>query len=217
MNNQSNQAIGFLGGSFDPIHFGHLRPALEIKDALDLKTLFLMPNHIAPHKRSAHCSASQRLEMVKIAIQDQSEMSVDDRELQRHTASYTIDSLIELKKEYPNTPICFIMGMDSLISFDQWHRYQEILEYCHLVISHRPGWKCEFNETVQKILDTCKTLSVLDLHSLQSGKIFFQKTTQLEISSTEIRHLTSLDSNISYLLPDAVRAYIKNNELYKEI
>ena len=215
MNNQTNQAIGFLGGSFDPIHFGHLRPALEIRNALDLNKLFLMPNHIAPHKRKAQCSADQRVKMLELAIQHQPKITIDTRELKRNSASYTIDSLIELKREYPSTPICFIMGMDSLISFDKWHRWQDILDYCHLVISHRPGWKLELNDTVQQLVNKCKTMNVNDLHEQQSGKIFFQNTTQLAISSSEIRALTKQEKDISYLLPDAVCHYIKTNKLYR--
>lgn len=212
---QTNKAIGFLGGSFDPIHFGHLRPALEIKNALDLHKLFLMPNHIAPHKNKAQCSSEQRVKMLELALQSQPEITIDIRELHRHKASYTIDSLIELKKEFPNSPICFIMGMDSLISFDKWHRWQEIMDYCHLIISHRPGWNLEFNESVQHIVDRHKTTNISDLHQQQCGKIFFQETTQLAISSSAIRNIAKQDGDIHYLLPDAVCHYIKTNNLYR--
>lgn len=215
MNDQTNQAIGFLGGSFDPIHFGHLRPALEIRNALNLHKLFLMPNHIAPHKSKAHCSSDQRVKMLELALQSQPQINIDTRELLREQASYTIDSLIELKNQYPSTPICFIMGMDSLISFDKWYRWQEIMDYCHLVISHRPGWKLELNDTVQQLVDECKTTNISDLHEQQIGKIFFQNTTQLAISSSAIRKIAKQEGDIHYLLPDAVCSYIKANNLYR--
>lgn len=215
-NNNQQQAIGFLGGTFDPIHFGHLRPALEISEALSLKQLFLMPNHIAPHKSASHCSAKQRSEMVKLAIQHQPRIELDTRELNRNKASYTIDTLKELKALHPKTPICFIMGMDSLVSFDTWFQWQEILNYCHLIISQRPQWHGQFNNTIQELVDRCKTTNKQDLHNLQSGKIYFQNTSQLDISSTEIRRLLKNNFSIDYLVPEAVNDYIKEHQLYKE-
>lgn len=209
------QAIGFLGGTFDPIHFGHLRPALEISEALSLRQLFIMPNHIAPHKSASHASAKQRCEMVRLAIQQQPRMAIDTRELNRAAPSYTIDTLKELKALYPTTPICFIMGMDSLMGFDTWFQWQEILNYCHLIISQRPQWDGQFNSAVQAVVKRCKTSNRHDLHNLQSGKIYFQNTSQFDISSTEIRQLLRKNISINYLLPEAVNDYIKKHQLYK--
>ncbi|MFT6986267.1 MAG: nicotinate-nucleotide adenylyltransferase [Psychromonas sp.] len=214
-NNSQQQALGFLGGTFDPIHFGHLRPALEISEALSLRKLFILPNHIAPHKSASHCSAKQRSEMVRLAIQQQARIDIDTRELNRATPSYTIETLKELKALYPTTPICFIMGMDSLISFDTWYQWQEILNYCHLIISQRPKWHCQFNSTVQEVVDRCSTTDKHDLHNLQSGKIYFQSTTQFDISSTEIRQLLKNNISIDYLVPEAVNDYIKEHQLYR--
>jgi len=213
--NIQQQAIAFLGGTFDPVHFGHLRPALEICEALSLKQLFFMPNHIAPHKAESHCNAQQRCEMVTLALRNQLRMDIDTRELNRHKPSYTIDTLKELKNQYPDTPLCFIMGMDSLISFDTWFQWQEILSYCHLVISHRPGWEYQLNEQVQALVDTHQTTNKHDLHNNQVGKIYFQTTSQLAISSSEIRQLLNNDISIDYLLPEAVNDYIKQHQLYK--
>jgi len=193
---KSHHAIGFLGGTFDPIHFGHLRPALEISEALSLQPLFLLPNRIAPHKSKSHCTATQRAEMVKLAIADQANIEIDTRELNREKPSYTVDTLIELKKLYPHTPICFIMGMDSLINFNSWFKWQEILNYCHLVISSQ-------------------TTNKQDLHDLPCGKIYFQETSQLDISSTDIRHLLKNNHSIDYLVPQAVSHYIKKHQLYQ--
>jgi len=209
------QAIGFLGGTFDPIHFGHLRPALEITEALSLRQLFIMPNHIAPHKSKSHCTASQRCKMVELAISQQSRMAIDKRELRRHKPSYTIDTLKELKNEFPDTPICFIMGMDSLTTFDTWHDWQNILSYCHLIISHRPGWQRKFNKQVDVLVSKHQTTNRHDLHNLQFGKIFFQTTSQLAISSTEIRELLNHDISIDFLTPENVINYIQGHHLYK--
>lgn len=214
--NKQQRAIGFLGGTFDPIHFGHLRPALEITELLALQQLYLMPNHIAPHKAQSHANAQQRSDMVKLAIQDQEHINIDTRELNRQTPSYTIDTLKELKAQYPHTAICFIMGMDSLESFDSWYQWQDILNYCHLIISHRPGFHAQFNATVEKLVTQCSTTDKQDLHRLDSGRIYFQATSQLDISSTHIRALLSNKKSIDYLVPESVNNYIKQYQLYQK-
>ena len=209
------RAIGFLGGTFDPVHFGHLRPALEIGESLSLQKLFLMPNHIAPHKSSTQCTSLQRSKMVKLAIASQPMMDIDTRELNRDKASYTIDTLKELKKIYPNTPICFIMGMDSLLNFNSWYKWQEILDYCHLVVSQRPQWHPNFNSTIEDVLRQCQTTNKQDLHKTSHGKIYFQDTSQLDISSSYIRQLIHKQQSIDFLVPENVSQYIKKHKLYQ--
>lgn len=211
----TKQAIGFLGGSFDPIHNGHLLPAIEVAQALNLKQLFLMPNHIAPHKAGSHCNAEQRCEMVRLAISDKKQLHIDTRELNRHSASYTIDTLKEIRAQHATTPICFMMGMDSLINFSSWYQWQDILNYCHLIICARPGWEGEFNDTIQALLKAHKTTEMTDLHQLLAGKIYFQPIIQFDISSTQIRHNIKHNVSVENLLPDTVYHYIKRHQLYK--
>lgn len=211
----SKEAIGILGGSFDPIHNGHLLPAIEVAQALNLKQLFLMPNHIAPHKAASHCSAQQRCEMVRLAIADKNQLKLDTRELNRPNASYTIDTLKEIKLAHPDNPVCFMMGMDSLIHFSSWHQWQEILNYCHLVVCFRPGWHGEFNDTIQALLKKHQVTSVAQLHQHQAGKIYFQQTQQYAISSTQIRDNIKQKISIENLLPSSVIDYIKQHQLYK--
>ena len=214
MNHSSSTAIGFLGGTFDPIHFGHLRPALEIQQALALKTLYLMPNYIAPHKSKSLASPEQRIKMVDLAIQATPNLELNTQELLRESPSYTINTLKLLREQYPDTPICFIMGMDSLIQFDSWYQYQDILKYCHLVVSHRPGWQPDFNETISALLNKHQVQDPQQLHQQLCGSIYFQKTTQLDISSSKIRQLIATNQSIDYLTPQAVCSYIKSKSCY---
>lgn len=209
------QAIGFLGGSFDPIHNGHILPAIEVAKALKLKQLFLMPNHIAPHKVASYCNASQRNEMVRLALQEWPQLKIDARELNRESTSYTVETLKEIKTEYPNTSICFVMGLDSLINFNSWHQWQDILNYCHLVVCARPGWKNTFNDTVQTLLSAHQTNNIADLHQHLAGKIYFQTTIQYDISSTQIRSNIKHHKSVENLLPSSVYNYIKHHQLYK--
>ena len=207
-------AIGFLGGTFDPIHFGHLRPALEIQQALNLQSLYLLPNYIAPHKQKTLATTAQRIEMVKLAIQDTPEIQINTQELLRSSPSYTIDTLKLLRQQYPDTPICFIMGMDSLINFDSWYQYQDILNYCHLVVSHRPGWDPTFNEIVTGLLTQHQTQDPALLHRSLAGCIYFQSTSQLAISSSQIRQLLATKQSINFLTPQSVCTYIKEQHCY---
>jgi nicotinate-nucleotide adenylyltransferase len=176
-----------------------------------------MPNHIAPHKESSYCNSIQRSEMVELAIQGIDNLKIDKRELNRDKPSYTIETLKEIHTEQPNTPICFIMGMDSLISFTSWFQWQDILNYCHLVICTRPGWESEFNEAIQLLLNKHQTTHINQLHEFKSGKIYFQDSTHFDISSTQIRQCINKNKNtisVEKLLSPLVADYIKQQKLY---
>ena len=210
-----SRAIGILGGTFDPIHYGHLRPCLDLLQQLNLAEVRLMPNHIPPHRATPGSSSAHRLAMAKLAVIDCDELSVDTRELTRTTPSYTIDTLIELAAENPHTPVCFLIGLDSLNNLHTWHRWQELLSYCHLVVSYRPNYALTLAPEVQKIFEQVQTTNVEDLQQQKQGRILLWPSTQLEISATRIRQLIKHQQSPQYLLPDNVLSYIHKNKLYK--
>jgi len=210
----SKDAIGILGGTFDPIHNGHLRPCLDLLQQLELAEIKLLPNHIPPHKAVPGSSSAHRLAMVELAVQDCPEITIDERELRRDKASYTIDTLIELAQDYPDTPICFLIGMDSLNSLHTWYRWQELLDYCHLVVSYRPGYQFELATEVQAIFERVKTTDHNTIHSQRHGHILLWPSTQLDISATRIRFLIKNQQNPMFLLPEKVLTYIKHHNLY---
>jgi nicotinate-nucleotide adenylyltransferase len=196
--------IGFFGGSFDPVHFGHLKSAVILKDKLNLTDLFLMPCADPVHKNGLSFSKDQRLEMLQLAVQEFSALSIDLREINRLSASYTIDSLIEIKKAYADTPVCLIVGMDSFINLHTWKNWQDFYHYAHLVVITRPDYHPEDNLT-QSFTQTNK---VADLHEQLSGLLYFANTGLLNISSSEIRGKIAQQQNLSGLLPDTIIHYI---------
>lgn len=208
------QAIGILGGTFDPIHFGHLRTALELYQALDLAEVRLVPCYQPVHRKSPIATPEQRLAMVKCAIQDEPALTVDDCEIRRQGPSYMIDTLSDIRQKKPNTPLCLIMGIDALLGFASWHRYQDILNIAHLVIAHRPQYHVPQTGTVANLLKKHLVHRQTALHSKLAGCILLHPVTPLEISATDIRKQITLDRSPRFLLPDPVYQYIKEHGVY---
>lgn len=182
--------IGFFGGSFDPVHFGHLKTARAIKKELKLERLFLMPCRAAVHKQNLHFSNEQRLQMLNLALKEFDDLSLSTEEIHNQAHSYTIDTLKRLKIKYPNQPLCLIMGSDSFATINTWRDYQQLRDYAQLVVLPRKG-------------------SV----NHPDKSVYFAKTPQLDISSTQIRSLLinpDLMGKIplSQMMPDAVIQYI---------
>lgn len=214
------KGIGILGGTFDPIHLGHTQSAQAVANQLRLTKILLIPSHIPPHKVSAklvpHASAEQRAAMVKIASQKNELFTCDLRELNRAGHSYTVDTLKELKQQYPKKILYFIIGMDSLLTFTTWYQYQEILSLCHLVVNTRPNYSIEqLDDETKILLSNYQTTDITELTLLDSGKIFFANECLLDISSTDIRrYLTQKQACNKHLLP-SISDFIHKNKLYR--
>ncbi len=211
--------VGILGGTFNPIHFGHLRMAQELADALKLDEVRFIPSANPPHKTAPQVSAEHRAEMVKISIADNPLFKFDGRELSREGASYTIDTLISLREELgAKTAICLFMGSDAFVKLDTWQRWQELLNFCHIVLVQRPNLSAEhpkLAENLEILLTDHYTENALDLATKSAGFIHMQKITALDISSTKIREMLKNGETPRYLVPDAVMVYIKQHQLYK--
>ena len=210
--------IGVYGGTFDPIHFGHLRPALDVMQGLGLEQIRFIPCGQPPHRQPPVADAAQRLEMVKLAVQDQAGFVTDDRELNRPGLSYMVDTLHSLKQEMSEKSFCLIIGMDAFCSFDQWKNWQEILLLVNLVVIHRPN--AEFDETqTSEALCSCLSQSrvndVTELKAATSGKILFYPVTQLDISSTQIRESIKQGKDVHYLMPESIVEYIQQHRIYQ--
>lgn len=209
--------IGILGGTFDPIHQGHITLALENAKWLSLNSIYLLPAHIPPHKTQTTASAIHRKAMVELVCQQYPILQLDERELTKNTPSYTVESLIEIKEQNPNSQVFFIIGMDSLLTFTQWHRWSEILQYCHLVVNTRPDYDLKkLKQACHQSLSPYFTDDLKILDCVKSGKIIFYQNTNIDISSTDIRRELSQGIFAQNKLSTKVIDYIKQHQLYSQ-
>jgi nicotinate-nucleotide adenylyltransferase len=215
-----NRLIGILGGTFNPIHFGHLRMAQELADALNLDEVRFIPSANPPHKNKPQVSAEHRASMVQLAIADNPTFQLDTRELNRAGASYTIDTLISLRDELGSkVSICLMMGSDAFTKLDSWHRWDELLNYCHIILVQRPeqqpSTKTEkLSDQMTHFLSAHYTENLDDLAEKTAGYIHMQQITAQDISATKIREKLAAGSSAKYLVPEAVLAYIAQHQLY---
>jgi nicotinate-nucleotide adenylyltransferase len=209
--------IGVFGGTFDPIHYGHLRTAFEMLQALRFEEVRFIPCGDPPHRGETYANAAQRLEMVRVAVDGQSGFVVDDRELQRDGPSYSIDTLETLREEFPQRSLGLIVGMDAFLGLPRWHRWRELLDVAHIIVAHRPGWRAPDIGPLGEILSDCGTHRIDDLHEQTQGCVHIHAVTQLEISSTEIRELVEAGRDPRFLMPDAVRNVIAASKCYGEL
>lgn len=211
--------IGVFGGTFNPIHFGHLRSALELVDVLRLQQLRIIPCGLPPHREAPNVGAQERLAMVRVAVASEPAFIVDEREINRAGPSFSIDTLRSLRGEFPQQPIALIIGSDSFRAFDTWHQWQSITELAHVVVVQRPGKYKDDREglsaELQAFVDAHLTDTVLALHKKPCGYIFRQAITQLDISATQIRNLVNAGKSARYLVPDGVWDLIRENRFYQ--
>ncbi|MEQ4510737.1 MAG: nicotinate-nucleotide adenylyltransferase [Dickeya sp.] len=207
----------YFGGTFDPIHYGHLRPVTALAQEIGLQRIILLPNNVPPHREQPEASASQRKTMAELAVQGNPLFWVDSRELQRATPSYTIDTLEALRAEKgTSTPLAFIIGQDSLLTLHHWHRWQEILDYCHLLVCARPGYRQQLDtDELEAWLTRHQTQDAAQLHRQCHGLIYLAHTPLLSISATEIRQRRQNGLDCHDLLPESVLKYIDTHGLYR--
>lgn len=206
--------IGVYGGTFDPVHYGHLRTALEVKEALALIEVRFIPARLPPHRRPPRASPEARRRMLEAALTDAPPgLVLDERELLRPGPSYMVDTLASLRQELGQVPVCLLVGMDAFLGLPTWHRWQEIFGLANLVVMTRPGYEAKFTQALAKEVSSRRVGDKARLR-YGCGLIYFQPVTQLEISSTVIRACLASGRNPKYLLPDRVLTLILEEGYY---
>ena len=205
--------IGLLGGTFDPIHLGHLRIALEVMEALTFQEVRFIPAASPPHRAEPALGAAERVRLLQAALADQPGFVLDSRELKRPGPSYMVDTLTELRQELgPEQPLCLVLGVDAFALLPSWHRWEQIAALTHVVVASRPGgsqraeaawWRgAIFNDPEQ-------------LTTTAAGGVYFHRVTALEIASTRLRQFIAQGHSVRYLVPDAVWRLIQEEQWYQ--
>ncbi|NLY78029.1 MAG: nicotinate-nucleotide adenylyltransferase [Tissierellia bacterium] len=202
----SKNRIGIIGGTFDPIHNGHLLIAENSRKTFNLDKVIFMPAGIPPHKRDKDISSNlHRYNMTLLAINSNQYFLISDLELKKEGISFTIDTIKYLKSIYEDTDIYFILGSDSLFQIDKWKDYEELLTLCHFVVAKRPSYN---NQELENKVDK--------LNSLYNSSIHIVEGPVLEVSSSDIRERVRRGDSISYLVPRSVEEYIYKHGLYRD-
>jgi len=203
------------GGTFDPIHHGHLRLALEVCDALGVEQINLVPCHIPPHRGDTGADSEQRLGLIRLAITGERALQVDDRELRRAGASYTAETLRQLREELgPDEPLVMVVGTDAFAAFDRWREWQDIPELAHIVVVRRPGADLPAGSEAEKLVNVRRAGSCQALHDSPCGLVMELDPPLLDISATGIRERIADGRSPRYLMPDTVWQSICSQALY---
>jgi nicotinate-nucleotide adenylyltransferase len=207
--------VGILGGTFDPVHIGHLRSALEVAEFMQLDELRLIPAARPPHRSTPQVGAAERLALVELAVAGEPLLRVDDRELKRERPSYSIDTLESLRSELDaDDQLFLLLGWDAFCGLPGWHRWDELLQHCHILVLQRPDADSEAPEALRNLLAARSISDPLTLEG-PAGQISFIWQTPLAVSATQIRALLASGKSVRFLLPDAVLAYIHAHGLYR--
>ena len=208
------KTLALFGGTFDPIHNGHLRMALELKQRLQLDEMRLLPSHRPPHRDQPGCSSAERAAMVELAVADCAALQVDRRELERDSPSYMVDTLAEVRQELGDgVSLILAMGMDSLINLSKWYCWQALTDYAHLLVVTRPGYCLPTAGPIAELVQRCGA-DASALQQFSHGRVVITTQTLLPISATEIRDLIGRGLSPEFLLPTTVWRYIQRQQLY---
>ena len=216
----TDRSIGLFGGTFNPIHHGHLRVAAALAEHLGVTQMRMLPCALPPHREQPEVSAEQRLAMLELAIKGQPMLRADGLELHRQGPSYSIDTVVQVRREIADqVPLFFCLGMDALTGLSSWHRWRELLDHCHIVVCSRPGWLPPNREPLANWINQNRCDDLNAVKNCDRGHIYFCDQVNLDLSSTAVRENLrenpEQSSCIADMIPLAVASYIKQHQLYK--
>lgn len=209
-----NEPLALFGGTFDPVHYGHLRCADEARRKLKLGELYLLPSGTPPHRDAPRATARQRLEMLCLGSAEFPRLTIDDREVRRDGPSYMVDTLHEIREEFPYRSLILLIGQDAANLLHQWHRWESLFELAHLVVLTRPGEKVKYRHDVNKQIQQRSCTDLQILHCSIAGEVLHLEVTPIDISATTIKSIIRLGRSPGAMLPTAVLHYINQNCLY---
>lgn len=207
-------AIGLLGGTFDPVHYGHLRAALEVRDALGLESLRFLPAGTPALREAPLAGPVHRLAMLQRALQGAPGFSIDDREMRRSGPSYMVDTLTEIRREAPAAPLILLIGQDAANGLDRWHQWRRLFELAHLAVMQRPDSRARYAHELAQQMAQRQVSSPNEVLAVPAGLVIRLPITQLDISATHIRSLLAAGQSPRFMLPDAVLDYAREHHIY---
>ncbi len=210
------RAVGLLGGTFDPIHLGHLRIAEEVAEALGINAVRILPTGTPPHRRAPGAPAEARLAMTRLAIAGNPRFVLDEHEIHKTEPCYMVDTLEALRRELgPAQPLVLIVGGDAFLGLDSWHDWRRLLDFAHIAVAHRPGYEtARGSAELRAELQARKTDQAQDLQTAPAGRIYLLAVTQLDISASDIRARRHTGRSLRYLVPESVHDFILQHRLY---
>lgn len=212
---KTQQRIAIYGGAFDPIHYGHIKTAKALQETFHFDKFLFIPSKTALLKESSKATATQRVEMLKLAFEDEPLFEIDQREIRRDSPSYTVETLKSLKQDHPSAQLNLILGIDAFAKLPQWHEWESLLKLSNLIVMHRPNEKNNpLPPQLQSLLSHTEVKTVDDLINKESGSILRIHAGDYPISSTTIRTMIKGGEDLRDRLPKAVKDYIVKNKLY---
>ena len=205
--------IGLYGGTFDPVHIGHVHAAESVRNFLGLDTVRLVLNSQPAHKSFAYATTAHRWAMLEAVCANNDGLIADDIEVRRGGHSYTVDTLSMIRSEFPRAVLCWIVGEDSFATLTSWRQWEKLLEYCNLVVIPRPGHQARFSEQIAAL---CRTHEKACFDASRNGQIVRVALPMREVSSTAIRQRVALGQGVDDLVDADVARYIHRNKLYKD-
>lgn len=209
-----DEPLAIFGGTFDPVHYGHLRCADEAREKLGLNNLYLLPAGTPPHRKPPQATTRQRLEMLHLAQAEFPQLEIDDRETRRSGPSYMVDTLQELRTEFPQTPLLLLIGQDAANHLHSWFHWEQLFELAHIVILTRPGAKAEYRSDLARQMQRRLSADVQALCRSDAGGVLYLEVASIDVSATSIKSIMRLGRSPRSMLPGAVLDYINENQLY---
>ncbi|MFE8072736.1 nicotinate-nucleotide adenylyltransferase [Marinobacteraceae bacterium S3BR75-40.1] len=206
-----------MGGTFDPVHVGHLRMAIELREHFAASHIHLVPCHVPPHRDTPGASSADRVRMLQAAVADEVGLVVDERELRRDAPSYTADTLADLRRELGESqPLALVLGTDAFAGIDRWHQPEAVLERAHLIVIDRPGYPLPEDGLARRWVHEHGVNDVSELKSRERGAVLQLRLSLLDISATDVRERIASGRSPRYLVPDPVWQYIRERGLYRQ-